>query len=256
MSEHTQRHQRQRGNGPARLPLVPPEDHRRGMPKPVGIADAGPAGRVKLGVADARHHLHVAGHTGAGKSTHLVNMVLADAVAGRGVAVLDPKGDLVTDILERLPAACGDRLVLIDPAERQAPASLNVLDATRTGPEVVTENLVGVLHRLFADAWGPRVEDTLRASVRTLAGYSWATLADVPLLLTNATFRARMTARASANDPAGIGGFWEAYERLSPAAAAQAGGDRAVQAESGTRSFLRLRAIRHRGLQLRPGRHP
>ena len=45
-------------------------------------------------------------------------MILADARAGRGVAVFDPKGDLVTDVLGTgFPAGCGERLVVIDPAE-------------------------------------------------------------------------------------------------------------------------------------------
>ncbi len=87
-----------------------------------------------LSVAGARHHAHVIGHTGAGKSTELLNLVLADARAGRGTALLDPKGDLVNDVLDRLPARCGQRLVIIDPAETQAPPALNILDPACATP--------------------------------------------------------------------------------------------------------------------------
>ena len=59
--------------------------------------------RVMLPVADGRHHFHVLGATGSGKSTLLTNMVLDDIAAGRGVAVIDPKGDLITDLLDRIP---------------------------------------------------------------------------------------------------------------------------------------------------------
>src|SRR5262249_20075313 len=56
---------------------------------------------VSLNVADARQHLHVMGSTGSGKSTLLLNLVLGHVHAGRGAVVIDPKGDLVTDVLDR-----------------------------------------------------------------------------------------------------------------------------------------------------------
>lgn len=207
-----------------RLRLRPAGDPERSGAKTVGIADAGPARPVGLAVADARHHIHVAGHTGGGKSTVLLNMILADARAGRGVAVLDPKGDLVTDVLDRLPLECAERLVIIDPAEHTALPALNVLGQGVISPELATEHLVGVLHRIFADAWGPRIEDTLRAALRTLATYEWASLADVPLLLTEGGFRRQVTAQVRRDDPEGLGGFWDAYNRLSPAQIATVGG--------------------------------
>jgi DNA helicase HerA-like ATPase len=85
--------------------------------KLLGTAETGERRHVGLAVTDARFHLHVLGSTGSGKSTLLARMILADAAAGRGALVIDPKGDLVTDLLDRLPAGVGDRLVLIDPAE-------------------------------------------------------------------------------------------------------------------------------------------
>jgi len=108
-----------------RLRLRPAGDPRRQAGKVLGDSDAGPRRPVALAAADARHHLHVLGATGTGKSTLLTNLILADAAAGRGVAVLDPKGDLIGDVLARLPAGAASRLLLIDPAETLAPAALN-----------------------------------------------------------------------------------------------------------------------------------
>ena len=76
--------------------------------RPVTTAAAGAAARRRRGpvgvrVADARHHLHVIGATGSGKSTLLVHLILADIHAGRGVVVIDPKGDLVTDVAAPAP---------------------------------------------------------------------------------------------------------------------------------------------------------
>jgi hypothetical protein len=215
---------------------------------------------IGLGVAEARHHVHVLGPTGTGKSTLLLRMILADAVAGRGVVVIDPHGDLAIRVLERLPTACLDRLVLIDPEQTTAPVCWNVLDPTLVGPELVTEHLVATLHRLYSSYWGPRLEDTLRAACLTLTHalaiprgseggseratergterggergsgpatqpgqVGAATLADIPLLLTHRGYRARVTAGVRRSDPGGLGAFWDAYDALTPAQLAAAGG--------------------------------
>jgi hypothetical protein len=219
--------------GPAsgpRLVVAAPDHPGRRAPKLLGRADAAPvAGMpIRLPVADARYHLHVVGVTGTGKSTELLALMLAEAAAGRGFALLDPKGDLARDLLARLPASAGRRLVLIDPDETDAPAALNVLDTAGRSAELVTEHVVGVLHRLYGAYWGPRVEDTLRAAVLTLTTHhGGATLADVPRLLTDRRFRTRLADPVRAGDPDGLGAFWDAFDALSPAAAAAACGSRA-----------------------------
>lgn len=81
-----------------------------------------------------------------------------------------------------------------------------------------------MLLRLYADFWGPRIDDTLRSAVRTLIGHPGVTLADVPVLLTNRSFRQRLIARFRRDDPEGLGAFWDGYDALTPAGAAQACG--------------------------------
>ncbi len=212
-----------------RLRLRPAGDPRRQAGKVLGDSDAGPRRPVALAAADARHHLHVLGATGTGKSTLLTNLILADAAAGRGVAVLDPKGDLIGDVLARLPAGAASRLLLIDPAETLAPAALNVLDTTGRSPELVTDQVVGVFARLYAAYWGPRIEDVLRCACLTLTrqpppapgrphGGQVATLADVPRLLSDPRYRQLLTAQIT--DQTGLGGFWAWYDGLSDAARA------------------------------------
>ena len=63
----------------------------------IGLSDH-PARRIAIGqsVEDGLRHTHVIGPTGVGKSTLLLNMALQDIGAGRGVVVLDPKGDLLS----------------------------------------------------------------------------------------------------------------------------------------------------------------
>lgn len=116
------------------LLLVPGQHPRRATAKLLGITNHAREEAIGLRVADARHHVHVQGVTGVGKSTWLANHVLGEAQAGRGVVLLDCQGDLARNVLERLPADCGNRLVVLDPDETQAPAAWNVLAPPRTTP--------------------------------------------------------------------------------------------------------------------------
>ena len=84
---------------------------------------------VKISQEDRREHVHILGPTGVGKSTMLLNLALQDIDVGDvGVGVIDPKGDLVRDLLERIPSKHADRIVLIDPSIRERPIGLNVLE--------------------------------------------------------------------------------------------------------------------------------
>ncbi|WP_227999114.1 type IV secretory system conjugative DNA transfer family protein [Nocardia australiensis] len=190
--------------------------------KPLGMADTGTRRPVAVKISDARHHLHILGPTGVGKSTLLARTILDDAEAERGVIVIDPKGDLVTDVLARLPSRMGDRVVLFDADSGAPPPCVNPLDIGRigrAGMDLAVDNLVTVFHRIFHQWWGPRTDDIMRASLLTLCAQpGTATLADLPRLLTEPAFRARVT--RTTKDPV-LRGFWDSYETLSDTGRAQ-----------------------------------
>jgi len=207
---------------PPRLRLVPPDSPRRQAVKALGVAPLGEPVLIGLSPADARHHLHVPGPTGTGKSTLLLNLAMAEARAGRGLAVFDPKGDLIRDLLDRLPTSVGNRLVLIDPDEKAAPAALDLFDLG-TDPESVADQLVGVMAKVWAQYWGPRTDDLARHAVLTLAHQPGATLADLPVLLADPAYRRRLLGRIRRTlgpvEAAGLVAFWAWYDTLTPAAA-------------------------------------
>ncbi|RAS58970.1 type IV secretion system coupling TraD/TrwB family protein [Lentzea atacamensis] len=185
--------------------------------KPLGRTDSGHSRPVGLRVADARHHMHVIGATGSGKSTLLAQLVLADAEAGRAAVVIDPKGDLVTDLLSRLPVAAADRVVLFDADSRSQSPCLNPLDGG--DPDLAVDNLVSIFRRVYSAFWGPRTDDVMRAACLTLRMTDGvATLADVPKLLADPAYRARTT--AGITDPV-LRGFWTWYDDLSDASRSQ-----------------------------------
>lgn len=194
-----------------------------------GVADQ--AGeRLGISIGDALYHTVLLGPTGAGKSTALAHLALADIAAGRGVLLIDPKTDLVADILARIPEQRRDDVVVIDPTSSR-PVGINPLaraQAARSGalssvaggdgasPELVADTVLATFKGVFAESWGVRVEQVLAAALVTLARTPGATLVDLPLLLTNTAYRQRLIA-ASGADPLGTGQFWAAYEALSEA---------------------------------------
>ena len=192
--------------------------------KPLGDTDAGLPRPAGLAVTDARHHVHVIGATGSGKTTLMINMVLADVAAGRGAVVVDPKGDMITDLLARLPEEAAGRVVLLDPDDEGPPPCLNVLEGP--APELVTDHLTGIFRRIYADFWGPRTDDIFRSACLTLlqAGPRLGTrptLAHVPVLLADTELRGKYVKRL--NDDV-LEGFWSWYDGQSNAARAQAVG--------------------------------
>lgn len=227
--------------GEGALPATP-SAHPRVLPLPqaretqrafaAGVADQ--AGeRLGISISDALYHTVLLGPTGAGKSTALAHLALADIHAGRGVLLIDPKTDLVADILARIPEQRRDDVVVIDPTSSR-PVGINPLARTQmahsgalsssgsgvsgggASPELVADTVLATLKGVFAESWGVRVEQVLSAALVTLARTPGATLVDLPLVLTNTAYRQRLIA-ASGADPLGTGQFWAAYEALSEA---------------------------------------
>src|SRR5712664_4567636 len=169
---------------------------------------------ARISAGDARHHIHVLGPPGVGKSTLLLNLALDDIEAGRGVAVVDPKGDLVSALLESIPRRHWDRVLLIDPSLREQPVGLNVLECDDPElHEVACDQLVTIFRKAYERFWGPRTDDILRAAVLTLLLRPGSSLCEVPLLLLQPEARKIFT--SDLRDPIGLGPFWNEYEQMA-----------------------------------------
>jgi len=196
------------------------------LPPPKGMNDTGRVlGKTNypgqehlfsLSVEDARRHLHVLGPTGTGKSTLLMNLALQDIEAGRGVGIIDPKGDLVESVLQRFPRERLSDVVLITPDEADMSLGLNPLEWSHEDErDLIAEEVLAIFKRIYERHWGMRTDDILKAALLTLLRRPDATLCQIPVLLSDHAFRAK--AIAELDDPIGLASFWTWFERLSEA---------------------------------------
>jgi hypothetical protein len=159
-------------------------------------------------------HVHILGPTGTGKSTLLVWMIIQDILAGHVVILIDPKGDLVQAVLERLPPGRQGDVVVMDPSDTERQVGLNpLLVADADQAELVVENLVGLFRSLYKASWGARTDDTMRAAIGALARAGSFTLCEVPLILTDPNFRRRIVSQL--DDPIGLESYFGWFENLS-----------------------------------------
>jgi DNA helicase HerA-like ATPase len=163
-------------------------------------------------VVGALSHTLVAGPTGTGKSGLAANLVVQDLEARRGVLVIDGKGDLVEDILARVPARRLGDVIVLDPGRGGSLPGLRVF-ARGGDPELTADLLIGIFASLYTDAFGPLSARWMRVGFVTLAHDPSAMLADFPFLFSDAGFRRRLVARL--DDPL-LRGAWAAFEAMSP----------------------------------------
>lgn len=156
---------------------------------------------------DRRRHMYLIGKTGMGKSTILENMIIDDIRAGRGVAVVDPHGDLAEKIIEYIPTERINDVVYLNPADIDYPIAFNVVEQVEPHLQhLVASGLIGVFKKLWADSWGPRLEYILRNAILAILDYPGSTLMGVVRMLSDKNYRKKVV--ASIKDPM-VKSFWE-----------------------------------------------
>ncbi len=139
---------------------------------------------------DRRRHIYVAGKTGMGKSTLLENMIFSDIASGKGIAVIDPHGDLAEAVINFVPKSRTNDVVLFDPADAEYPVSFNILECRNPNQRhLVASGVVGVFKKMFAESWGPRLEHILRNTLLALIEAQGTTILGVMRMLADEKYR-------------------------------------------------------------------
>lgn len=165
--------------------------------------------RKKFGIKsdDRRRHMYLIGKTGMGKSTVLENMIIDDIRAGRGVAVVDPHGDLAEKVMAYIPEERVKDVIYFNPADIDYPIAFNVVEQVDSRLQhLVASGLIGVFQKLWADSWGPRLEYILRNAILAILDYPGSTLLGVVRMLSDKPYRKRVV--ANIKDPV-VKAFWE-----------------------------------------------
>src|SRR5712671_6107089 len=108
-----------------------------------------------LSLPERRQHTYIIGQTGTGKSTLLLNLILQDIEQGRGVAVIDPHGDLAQEILDHIPPWRTDDVVYFDPNATD-PVAINLFRATGDNWHLVAAGFVSTFKKIWGYSWGAR----------------------------------------------------------------------------------------------------
>ena len=171
---------------------------------------------VQLGFAERQQGTYLLGGTGSGKSTLVENLVAQDLDhPDIGLCVIEPHGDLIDAVLQRVPTEREADVILVDPLDIEHPFGLNLFECPDLNDPIhvgrTTSLVMGVFEKLWGPgspnpSWGPQLAEILRNSTLTLVENPGMTLAEIPLLLTDAQFRARLVANVTNRQ---VRLFWE-----------------------------------------------
>lgn len=151
-------------------------------------------------------HMYIIGRTGSGKTTMMFSMAKHDIEKGRGMAFLDPHGDIADDLISIIPEKRINDLVFINPIDLKFPIGINILELTpgldedeaELEKEVVCEGVISLFRKVFSkeeNVNAHRIEYILRNTIYTAFTVENRTIFTVYDLLNNPPFQQKVIAK-------------------------------------------------------------
>ncbi|MEI7451837.1 MAG: type IV secretory system conjugative DNA transfer family protein [Candidatus Falkowbacteria bacterium] len=151
---------------------------------------------IRIKRVDRRRHCYIVGKSGTGKSVELLNMAIQDIENGDGVCVMDPNGDLIEDILNRIPPHRAEDVIVFSPGDLERPLAMNLLEYDERYPEqksFVINEVIGIFDKLYdlKATGGPIFEQYMRNALLLIMDdpESGSTLMEIPKVLADEDFR-------------------------------------------------------------------
>lgn len=142
---------------------------------------------------DRFQHMYVIGQTGVGKTNLLRNLAIQDIQNGRGLAIIDPHGEFVEEILEFIPQSRINDVIYFNPADFNYPIGFNILEVI--DPEnkhLVASGLMAIFTKIWSGVWSARMEYILNNSVLALLDTPGSTLLGVARILVDKDYRQKI----------------------------------------------------------------
>ena len=172
---------------------------------------------IQISAQAGKKHTVFLGSTGCGKTTAMSHLILSDInPKNHSVVVVDAKGQLTHELLERAPTEHDEDIVVISPTSKRI-VGINPFELTKYGiePEVIADYLLELFKGLYPEHFGIYSLDILSHSFLTLARIPNTSLVMLPSLLINQSFRNKLLRELK--DPIGLESFWNWFELLSEA---------------------------------------
>ena len=172
---------------------------------------------IQISAQAGKKHTVFLGSTGCGKTTAMSHLILSDIQSKHhSVVVVDAKGQLTHELLERTPTEHNEDIVVISPTSKRI-VGINPFELTKYGiePEVIADYLLELFKELYPEHFGIYSLDILSHSFLTLARIPNTSLVMLPSLLTNQSFRNKLLRELKG--PIGLESFWNWFELLSEA---------------------------------------
>ena len=155
---------------------------------------------------DRRRHLYIIGKTGMGKTNLLQNMAIQDIQNGKGIAFIDPHGEVAENLLDFIPKNRVNDVIYFNPADLDWPIAFNVMEQVAVEyRHLVASGLMGVFKKIWPDVWSARMEYILNNTILALLEYPGSTLLGINRMLSDAEFRDKIIEKVT--DPV-IRAFW------------------------------------------------
>ncbi len=154
--------------------------------------------KIRIKSLDRRQHMYIIGKSGVGKSTLLSEMIIQDIKTGCGLGVIDPHGDLIEDILLKIPKSRAEDVILFDPADTEHPMGLNLLEYKNPAQkDFLIQEAITIFYKLFDPTRtlgivGPQWEHWMRnAALTVMEDPSGGTLIEIPQLFVDPDFQSQ-----------------------------------------------------------------
>jgi hypothetical protein len=148
---------------------------------------------VYLTNEDRLRHIYIIGKTGVGKSELLLDLIMQDIRAGKGLCFMDPHGDAVEDILQLIPPERAEDVIYFNPSDVERPMGINLLEAkTEDQKHFAAAAVINMMYKLFdpykTGIVGPRFEHAIRNAMLTVMSEDGNTFIEVMRVLTDAKY--------------------------------------------------------------------